>query len=319
MPSKSLLVFMLLALAVPASAQIVAFNEPFDNNGAGWTFVAPVTPGGGVSEWAIGPATAGGGVSYGNPDPGIDASASMANGVAGVVIGGDYSTIVHSYDYLVSPVVDTTSLSGVVVGFQRWLNTDYIPYVGNQVEVYDGTNWVVIDGPFPVGTIAESAWGLQSYDCSLYSNSAFQVRIGFEVTGGAWAYSGWNIDDFQIIDPAIWDATIACNPSGAAVDFSVVNGTPGNSFYIATAAVSTGVAPNGWFYGVDITFAELVAQVQLGNPFVGVVGPAGSFTIAFATPPGCGTFGISLDYVGLEYAAGLTNLVNVGTPKMVTL
>ena len=89
MPSKSLLVFMLLALAVPASAQIVAFNEPFDNNGAGWTFVAPVTPGGGVSEWAIGPATAGGGVSFGNPDPGIDASASAANGVAGVVIGGD--------------------------------------------------------------------------------------------------------------------------------------------------------------------------------------------------------------------------------------
>ena len=117
-----------------------------------------------------------------------------------------------------------------------------------------------------------------------------------------------------------FDASIACNPAGGGVDFSVMNGTPGNSFYIATAAVFTGIAPNGSLLGIEITFAEIVAQIQTGAPFVGVIGASGGSTYTFnigGAP--CGMLGIPLDYVGIEFTAGLTLFVQAGPAHTVML
>ena len=49
-------------------------------------------------------------------------------------------------------------------------------------------------------SISDSDWSLQTYDLSATADdqSTVYVRWGYEIGSGAYAYSGWNIDDVQI-------------------------------------------------------------------------------------------------------------------------
>jgi hypothetical protein len=177
------------------SGGTIYFSENFADNSAGWTL---------GSEWAIGPTQTSGGHEYGFPDPTQDHTTTSDNGVAGVVLGGNYSTGAHPASYLTSPVINLAAATGMVkLTFWRYLNCDYDPYVIETIDVYNGTTWVTIWTSQPVGdAITDSTWVRQEFDVTAYKGASFQVRFSHLVGGApadpAWAMSGWNIDDLSL-------------------------------------------------------------------------------------------------------------------------
>jgi hypothetical protein len=176
-----------------AQVQTDLLNEDFSDNSAGWTL---------GTEWQIGSATASPPPAFGNPDPGADHTPTGDNGVAGVLIGGNTSTILHPYYYLTSPVINANFPGAVTLEFYRWLNSDYTPYMNNQVEVWDGSAWVAIWQSGGSPGITDNAWNLQTYDLTPYKNAALQVRFGYTIgQAGVYIVSSWNIDDVRIFTP----------------------------------------------------------------------------------------------------------------------
>lgn len=212
-------------------AQVTQINEHFNNNALGWTLDI---------EWQIGPATASSSPgSCGNGDPGLDADSVAGGGVAGVVIGGNASTGVHGFRYLTSPAFDTTGVVGpLMLGFARWLNSDYTPYMQSTVDVFDGTSWQSIFASGGSPGIQDGAWMNFSFDVSAFSNSAFRVRFGFNVGApGAFTCSGWNIDNVTLSHGS------PCMPTGGGGQAPV----PGVAFLDINAAT---LSSCGTSYGV---------------------------------------------------------------------
>jgi hypothetical protein len=170
----------------------VLFEEDFSDNSAGWTL---------GTEWGIGPAVMSASPgSCGNGDPGTDHSASVDNGVAGVVIGGNASTALHPFYYLTSPVIDTSGYSFLQLDMWRWLNSDYTPFMQNHIQVWDGAAWQTVWQTGGSPGVADAAWANVLYDIAAYGNPAMQVRIGFNIDNlGVYVCSQWNVDDFRII------------------------------------------------------------------------------------------------------------------------
>jgi hypothetical protein len=117
------------------------------------------------------------------------------------VVGGPY--------YLTLGPVDLTDTTEVSVRFQRRLNSDGKPYVYATVEgSNNGTTWTEI---WSNGTTVttENAWSLKNYDISAIAANqpTFYVRWGYRISNGAFAYSGWNIDDVEI-----WGISTAVTP-----------------------------------------------------------------------------------------------------------
>ncbi len=172
-------------------APMVYFADGFADNSKGWQ-LGP--------EWQIGAAKASSGQEYGSPDPASDFTPSADNGVAGVVIGGNITVGQHAAYYLTSPVIDTSNVNGPLwLGYRRWLNSDYAPYMINTVEVYDGNGWVTLFKSGASPGIKDAAWTLFIHDVTKYKNKSMQIRFGHSVgQSGAYVVSGWNLDDVTL-------------------------------------------------------------------------------------------------------------------------
>ncbi len=171
------------------------FYEPFANNQQLW-ILGP--------EWEIGSAQTHI-PTNGKSDPGTDVTPTADNGIAGVVIGGEYdiSGGTHPFYYLTSPPIDASPVAGTLTfSFYRWLNSDYAPYVENVVEVFDGSTWVTP----PLfntggGSYTDIAWSFMTYDITAYANPNLKVRFGFDIGDPiVIKYGGWNVDDVKIED-----------------------------------------------------------------------------------------------------------------------
>jgi hypothetical protein len=178
---------------------VVYFAEDFANNAQGWN-LGP--------EWQIGPAVATTGADVDGNDPAQDHTATFDNGVAGVQIGGFAEKLVHGFYYLESPPFDAASPQGpVILGFYRWLNSDFVPYMVNTVDVWNGTAWInvwtsdsaVLDAP-PNGP----GWNYQQFDITSYANAGTRVRFGFLVgsVNGLYTIGSWNLDDVLVASMA---------------------------------------------------------------------------------------------------------------------
>jgi hypothetical protein len=164
------------------------FSEGFANNSQGWTL---------GTEWQVAAAKVSIG-GYGNPDPATDHTLGTDNGVAGVVIGGNPSTTKHRY-YMTSPIINAAGATKLYLGFWRWLNSDYLPYMQNSVEVFNGSSWVVVwqSGSYPA--VQDAAWSQQSFDISAHANANLRVRFGHMVgSAGVFTVSSWNVDDVTV-------------------------------------------------------------------------------------------------------------------------
>jgi hypothetical protein len=179
-------------------SQLIHFSEDFADNSAGWQL---------GTEWQIGAATSSTGHNYGGADPETDFSVTMDDGVAGTSLGGNVSTGIHNYHYLTSPVYDTSQTLGAIwLGYRRWLNSDHLPYMQNIVEVYDGTNWVVLWQSGNSPGVQDASWSPQVHELTAYKGAQMRLRFGHKVIkSGAYTVSGWNLDDIVI-------ANVVCIP-----------------------------------------------------------------------------------------------------------
>jgi hypothetical protein len=150
-----------------------------------------------AGQWAFGQPAGLGGASHGYPDPTAGATGSN---VYGVNLNGDYSTSTGGPYHLTLGPLDLTGVYDVSLRFQRWLNSDYQPFVYATVAVSnDGSNWVTVwdNGS---STITDNSWSLRQYELSAIADNAptVYIRWDYQVGSGAWPYSGWNIDDIEI-------------------------------------------------------------------------------------------------------------------------
>ena len=187
-PVANLLVPALAATALPAPTTIYSTN--LDIN-PGWA-----TSG----QWEFGHPTGQGGGYSGYPDP---ANGYTGSNVYGVNLSGDYSTSVGGPYYLTTAPIDCSSYTGVTLQFARWLNSDFQPYAIDTVEVSsDGTTWTnVYANPSSYTDVADGAWHPMLYDISAVADNQANVRVrwGYQVNAGAYACSGWNIDDVALL------------------------------------------------------------------------------------------------------------------------
>ncbi|MEQ1850118.1 MAG: M36 family metallopeptidase [Chthoniobacteraceae bacterium] len=178
-----------VAISITVVAPPVIVSAPL-NSDPGWAR---------QGQWAFGVPTGAGGVSFGNSDP--TGGVTGAN-VIGVNLNGDYSTDVGGPYYLTAGPFNLSNHIGTLLRFARWLNTDYQPYVSATVEVStDGSTWSTVWNNGNSREIADSSWRTVEYDISALADNkaAVYVRWGYRVNSGAYPYSGWNLDDIQLL------------------------------------------------------------------------------------------------------------------------
>jgi hypothetical protein len=185
---------------VPDPNYTIYFSDSFASNNQGWTL---------GTEWQIGPAQASA-CTFDPPgdDPASDHTTSADNGIAGVVIGGCYSTAANHAPYcMVSPNINANPVSGsVFLSYYRHLHTDYPSFMSNTVEVSSngGTTWNTVYA-VPSGQVQnDSDWTFASFDITAFKSATLKVRFCHEVTDNIGIYEGggWNVDDVTIASSA---------------------------------------------------------------------------------------------------------------------
>lgn len=192
---------------------IASFNMDTD---PGWTK---------QGEWAYGTPTGGGGTAHGEPDPTAGATGTK---VYGINLAGDYSIALGGPYYLTTSAINLAAASNTVLRFKRWLNSDYQPYVYATVQVSNnGSTWTTLwqNG---ATTVSDSGWTEVSYDISSVadSQSTVYVRWGHQVgsTVDVWAYSGWNVDDVEILGVVTNRAPVVAAASASGDEDQTISG-----------------------------------------------------------------------------------------------
>jgi hypothetical protein len=186
---------------VPDPNYTIYFADDFSANDMGWTL---------GTEWQIGPAAASNCTT--DPpgeDPATDHTTSADNGIAGVVIGGCYSTAGNHAPYcMTSPPINANPASGsVFLSYYRHLHTDYPGYFYNRVEVSadGGSTWNEVYSVPPSQTQNDTDWTFASFDVTAFKSATFQVRFCHEINnppGTLYEGGGWNLDDVTIASSA---------------------------------------------------------------------------------------------------------------------
>ena len=142
-----------------------------------------------------------GGLENGQPDPN---SAYTDANVYGVNLQGDYTLTDLSPRHLTVGPLDFSLYSHVHLRFARWLNSDEADFVRVFIEVStDEVTWQPVweysDGE---SSITDGTWRIVRYPLGVIANQQPQVAIrwGYHVLDAeAFRFSGWNIDDVQIL------------------------------------------------------------------------------------------------------------------------
>lgn len=242
-------------------------------------------------EWQFGYATASGGHSYGGPDPGYDCRrtpGSSGGGVLGVVIGGNAAPVAHGFSFATTPVIPLPS-GGLrhILSFQRWLNSDFAPYMVNVVDAWNGSAWANLWTSGGDPGLQDSRWTFQSFDVSAHANAGFRVRFGFATQSGVFTVSSWNIDDLVVTTFAATPPvpTLFLYTPGAPGTIGVRNYRCTGGPVAFTAFTTNPGAPFGWFFGLPIAFADLAAQAASGvPPFVSALDPQGASVFELLSP-----------------------------------
>ena len=75
--------------------------------------------------------------------------------------------------------------------------------------------------------------------------------------------------------------------------------------YIIGVTLAQGLTPNGWFLGLDIPLAQLLAEFNGGYPFIGPLDAAGASTFGPIFAPS----GLQLWAVSTQWSPGFGNFL----------
>ena len=167
---------------------ILVINENMDTD-PGWT-----TEG----AWAWGAPTGGGGSAHGNPDP---SSGYTGSNVYGYNLSGDYPANLSETN-LTTDVFDCTQATSVTLRFYRWLNVEHSTFDHAYIRYSNdnGSNWHEVWAN-PDSNIEDNAWSLIEFDLTaeLAGYQFCQLRWVMGSTDTSYQFSGWNIDDVEVI------------------------------------------------------------------------------------------------------------------------
>jgi Fungalysin metallopeptidase (M36)/Calx-beta domain len=215
-------------------------------------------------QWAFGqPTGQGGGPGLGSPDP---TSGATGSNVFGVNLNGNYSRTPGGPYYLTAGPFNFAGFGNVMLQFERWLNSDAQPYASATIDASsDGTNWFSVFTNGPV-QITDSAWTNCQYDISAFADNqpAVYVRWGYQISAGAFPYSGWNIDDIAFLGLEKLEVML---PASA---------TKGNGILHNAGQVSLATAPLS-----DLTIGLISSDSNKLEVPATVIIPAGSTNVSF--------------------------------------
>lgn len=100
-----------------------------------------------------------------------------------------------------------------------------------------------------------------------------------------------------------------------SIGYQVTGAPPLGNQFTAISLVA-GNYPNGWFYGLDIAFSDLVNEINTGFPFLTPVGPCGDVMIG---PVSGAPSGLTLYGVSLAFPPGSPNWSAVSPPATGTV
>jgi hypothetical protein len=146
-------------------------------------------------QWGWGVPTGGGG-SYGNPDP---TSGATGSNVIGYNLNGDYPNNL-SQKHLTTELLDLSQHTNTQLQFKRYLNVEQPAYDHASIGIRtEGGSWSTIWANQT--EITDSQWNTEILDISSFADgqSGVQIRWTMGTTDSGWTYSGWNIDDVQIL------------------------------------------------------------------------------------------------------------------------
>lgn len=174
------------ALSLKVGVPVPVLSFPLDTD-PGWTL---------GSGWAFGVPTGGGG-QYGNPDP---TSGHTGGNVLGYNLAGDYPNNLAE-THLTTTSINCSAMQGTVLRFWRWLNVEQPAWDHAYVRVSTngGASWTQVWTN--TAEITDASWTQVSYDISALVDGQpnVQIRWTMGTTDGSWQFSGWNIDDVQLL------------------------------------------------------------------------------------------------------------------------
>jgi len=151
-------------------------------------------------EWQFGTPMGMGGSSHGYPDPN---QGFTGQNVYGVNLNGDYSLAVGGPYRLTTGPFDCSGYELVELNFARWLNTDIADFVQCKVEASnDGNTWQTVWLNPTTEPITDNQWLVVQYDISQIAAGQSQVYVRWSyqiILDRAYPYSGWNIDDVELL------------------------------------------------------------------------------------------------------------------------
>ena len=172
--------------------------------------------------WAYGQPTGGGG-QYGHADP---TSGHTGANVYGYNLSGDYENNLPE-THLTTTAIDCSDLQNVRLKFWRWLNVEQSSYDHAYIRVSnDGSSWTTIFSN-PDWNLEDSSWSQLEYDISAVADNQATVYIRWTMgtTDSAWQFSGWNIDDVEIVGDSAGGGTGDCNDNGILDECDISAGT----------------------------------------------------------------------------------------------
>ena len=245
-----------LNLAPPA---VVRFNLETD---PGWAR---------SGEWAYGTPQGGGGAAAGGagyPDPTVAATGAK---VLGVNLSGNHSVAVTGPDYVTLGPVNLSTVRNTRLRFRQWLNMQPLTFANATIEVStDGSTWRSLFASGYSGA-ADDAWRRMEYEIGTVADqqATVYVRWGHQTLASPTAYSGWNLDDIEILG----------EPVGAALSLTFADSVNENAGTLtATLGISAAQA------------SPLVVSLASGDPSAATVPvtvtiPANQTSVSFAITP----------------------------------
>lgn len=136
---------------------------------------------------------------WGNNDP---TSGHTGQNVVGVNLAGCYDpTVAGTYCATAGPF-DLSDYTDISLQFWRWLNSDIPEYAKASVEAStDGRKWTILWTQPESQAVTDTEWTRCEYPIpGAGGQPTVYLRWSYEIVANkAYAYTGWNIDDVQLI------------------------------------------------------------------------------------------------------------------------
>jgi hypothetical protein len=180
--------------------------------------------------------------------------------------------------------------------------------------IWDGTGGcgnliaVACNDDDPTGCTAGQVFGLESrVNWNAVAGTPYYISVA--------GYFG-GTGTFQLLVTSGSGLTLTFTNSGpGTIGYSVAGGPPGGSAFTAVT-LAAGNFPAGWFFGIDIGFAELANEINTGFPFLVGLTPCGNVNVGpfGGLPSGLNIYGVTL---GIPFGGGV--VTQVSAPQSTTV